>query len=159
MEKNYLSRSKEETIELGNYIAKYLFSGSVLTLTGDLGAGKTTFTKGIGKGLGIDTEINSPTFNICKCYFHKPLSLYHIDAYRLEDVKPENKNIGLEEYIEGDGVCIIEWPIFIKEFIDFNETLNINIHLEKDDIRSISITSTNDKYKELFIKLGEFKYE
>ena len=92
-----ISDSKEKTLKIGNFVAKKLFPGSVITLTGDLGAGKTTFTKGVGEGLGIKDEINSPTFNILKCYFNPTLNLYHIDAYRLEDVSSEGKNIGLEE--------------------------------------------------------------
>ena len=69
------TNSKEETIELGKKISKSLFPGSVITLNGDLGAGKTTITKGIGLGLGIEEEINSPTFNILKCYFNKNVTL------------------------------------------------------------------------------------
>ena len=110
-----ISDSKEKTLKIGNFVAKKLFPGSVITLTGDLGAGKTTFTKGVGEGLGIKDEINSPTFNILKCYFDGSLPLYHIDAYRLED--SPNTNIGLEEVIEGDGVCVIEWGKFIEELI------------------------------------------
>ena len=86
------SCSEENTISLGIKIASLLFKESLILLTGDLGAGKTTFTKGIAKGLNIKDEVNSPTFNILKCYFNKPLNLYHIDAYRLEGVNKENKN-------------------------------------------------------------------
>ncbi len=86
MKVELITNSKEETISLGKELSNYLFKGDVLLLKGDLGAGKTTFVKGIGLGLGIKDEINSPTFNILKCYFNKPLPLYHIDAYRLEDV-------------------------------------------------------------------------
>ena len=85
------SCSEENTISLGIKIASLLFKESLILLTGDLGAGKTTFTKGIAKGLNIKDEVNSPTFNILKCYFNKPLNLYHIDAYRLEGVNKENK--------------------------------------------------------------------
>src|SRR5574344_804081 len=112
------THSKEETIKLGKLISGFLSRGSIITLTGDLGAGKTTFTKGVGAGLGIEDDINSPTFNILKCYFHKPLSLYHIDAYRLEDVAPVQKNIGLEEVIEGDGVCLIECSSVVYVFVN-----------------------------------------
>src|SRR5574344_1399629 len=143
MEIKLISKKKEDTIKLGEFIAKFLKAGDVVTLVGDLGAGKTTFVKGVGKGLKIDDDINSPTFNILKCYFNKPLSLYHIDAYRLEGVAPAQKNIGLEEVIEGDGVCLIEWPMFIKEFIP-EGTLNIDIHLVDGDVRLLTI-STNNK--------------
>ena len=98
------SKSVNETFKIASFITKFLFKGSVITLNGDLGAGKTTFTKGVGKALKIDEEINSPTFNILKCYFNDNLNLYHIVAYRLEDVPEENKNIGLEVIIEGYGI-------------------------------------------------------
>ena len=77
MTSEIITNSKEETIKLGETISNKLFPGSVITLNGDLGAGKTTITKGIGKGLGIEEDINSPTFNILKCYFNNKLNLYH----------------------------------------------------------------------------------
>ena len=149
-----ISKNVNETISLGEKIAKFLFKGSVITLSGDLGAGKTTFTKGIGKGLNIKEEINSPTFNILKCYFNKnDLNMYHIDAYRLEDVPNENKNIGLEEVIEGDGVTLIEWDKFIKEFIDYDLSLNIEILINEDNTRKFIIESKNNQYSKLFEEL------
>lgn len=129
------SKSKEDTIFLGEIIGKLAFKGEIIVLKGDLGAGKTTFTKGVGKSLKVKEEINSPTFNILKCYFSSSIPLYHIDAYRLEDVDVENKNIGLEEVIEGDGIALIEWPDFIKEFIP-EDVLTISIHIESDDSRT-----------------------
>jgi len=154
MEVKFITKSKDETIKLGEFISTYLFPNSVLTLTGDLGAGKTTFTKGVGKGLGIKEEINSPTFNILKCYFNKPLSLFHIDAYRLEGVAKEQKNIGLEEVIEGDGVCLIEWPMYIEDFVPLNH-LNINIHLIKEDIREFVFSSDSKLFTKLLLDLKE----
>jgi len=159
MEFKLISSNKEKTIALGVFIAKFLKVGDVVTLVGDLGAGKTTFVKGVGKGLGIKEEINSPTFNILKCYFSSPMNLYHIDAYRLEGVAKENKNIGLEEVIEGDGVCLIEWPMYISEFIDLNKTLNIDIRIINDDKRQITISTNNTNYKELFLSLKGYKNE
>ena len=148
-----ITNSKEETIKLGEAISKKLFVGGVITLNGDLGAGKTTITKGIGKGLGIEEEINSPTFNILKCYFNNKLNLYHIDAYRLEDVPPAGKNIGLEEVIEGDGVAVIEWPEFIKEMIPFH-SMNIEIHSLGGEKRQLIISSLSPRYKDLIESLG-----
>ncbi|MFA6666833.1 MAG: tRNA (adenosine(37)-N6)-threonylcarbamoyltransferase complex ATPase subunit type 1 TsaE [Bacilli bacterium] len=154
MKINLKTKNKEETIKLGVLISKFLNKGDVITLSGDLGAGKTTFVKGIGEGLGVKDEINSPTFNILKCYFVKPLPLYHIDAYRLEDVSSENKNIGLEEVIDGDGVCVIEWPMFIKEFIDASVTLDITIHTVDENNRNFVIETKNEKhYEKLFAYL------
>lgn len=148
------THSSEETQNLGEEISKFLFEGSVITLDGDLGAGKTTLTKGVGKGLGIDEEINSPTFNILKCYFNDKLNLYHIDAYRLEDVPAEGKNIGLEEVIEGDGVCLIEWPLYIKEMIPF-DSLSVEIHNVGGNERKITLSSNSPKYKNLLETLKE----
>lgn len=148
------THSSEETQNLGEEISKFLFEGSVITLDGDLGAGKTTLTKGVGKGLGIDEEINSPTFNILKCYFNDKLNLYHIDAYRLEDVPAEGKNIGLEEVIEGDGVCLIEWPLYIKEMIPF-DSLSVEIHNVGGNERKITLSSNSPKYKNLLEALKE----
>lgn len=148
------AHSSEETQKFGEEISKFLFEGSVITLDGDLGAGKTTLTKGVGKGLGIDEEINSPTFNILKCYFNDKLNLYHIDAYRLEDVPAEGKNIGLEEVIEGDGVCLIEWPLYIKEMIPF-DSLSVEIHNVGGNERKITLSSNSPKYKNLLETLKE----
>lgn len=117
--------SEQETMDFASKLALVLKKGTVITLKGNLGAGKTVFAKGIGKGLGIKQEITSPTFNILKCYFDGKLPFYHIDAYRLEDSK--NKDIGLEEVIDGDGVCLIEWPMFIEEFIDKHIDVEIEI--------------------------------
>ena len=141
-----ISNSKLDTINLASYIAKFLSKGSLILLTGDLGAGKTTFTQGIAKGLGISENVISPTFNILKCYFHNPINLYHIDAYRLKD---QDHNIGLEEFIEGDGVCVIEWPIYIKELIQPNTYLKVNLELIFGDKRKITISSNSLSYKNL----------
>lgn len=155
MEIKIVSKNKEETLKLGEIIAKNAFIGEIITLSGDLGAGKTTLTKGIGKTLGVKEEINSPTFNILKCYFSSSIPLYHIDAYRLEDIPRENKNIGLEEVIEGDGVAIIEWPKFIEEFLNFNDVLNIVITINENNEREFNISSKNERFNSLFKELNE----
>ena len=126
----FICKNKNETQELGKLIASFSFRGEVITLKGQLGAGKTTFSQGFAKGLGIEGVINSPTFNIVKCYFNSSIPLYHIDAYRLEDL---HQDLGLEEYIEGDGVCLIEWAEFILEVIP-SELLKINIEILENDL-------------------------
>lgn len=151
-------KSESETKKLGETIAKMLFQGSVITLSGDLGAGKTTFTKGIGEGLNIKDDINSPTFNILKCYFGGTLNLYHIDAYRLEGVDEANKNIGLEEVIEGDGVAIIEWPNFISELIPF-ESLQIEIRILENGDREFTISSNAPHYAQILVVLRDGDFE
>lgn len=146
------TKNKFETINLGTYFAKFLEVGFIVLLTGDLGAGKTTFTQGVANGLGINERIISPTFNILKCYFNNNLNLYHIDAYRLEDA---NSDIGLEEFIEGDGVCLIEWPVFISHLIPEN-TISIRITNSGDDNRKIVIESDCDIYENLFKGLENY---
>ena len=138
--------SSDETIELGKKIACFLNRHDVITLNGDLGAGKTTFVKGIAKFFGLN-KIKSPTFNIIKCYFKSKIPIYHIDLYRLEKV---DQNIGLEEYIEGDGIAIIEWSVFLNKKIKIphlDVTIK-NIGVNKREI----IFKTFDKYYEEKIK-------
>lgn len=146
-----ISKNVNDTNKIASVIAEELFVGSVITLNGDLGAGKTTFTQGIGNFLGIKSKINSPTFNILKCYFDGKIPLYHIDAYRLED--NINSDIGLEEVIQGDGICIIEWSIFIEKMVF--EPLNIIIDIIDENQRKFIISSDYDKYKSVFDKLKE----
>lgn len=154
MKLTIISKTIDDTYKIGENLAKLAFRGEVLTLSGDLGAGKTTLTKSIGNSLGIKDEINSPTFNILKCYFHEPISLFHIDAYRLEDVRPEQKDIGLEEVIEGNGLCVIEWPAFIDEMIPF-DSLSVEILLNDDGSRSFNFNTLSPKYFHILEALKE----
>lgn len=100
-----------ETQEIGKQIGRFAYDGLVLLLTGDLGAGKTTFTQGLAQGLEIERTISSPTFTIMKNYQGR-LELNHIDAYRLENL---HQDLGFEERIGTQGVTVIEWPDFIQE--------------------------------------------
>lgn len=113
MMKKFTLNSRDETIALGEKVATNLQAGDVLVLNGDLGAGKTTFTKGIAKGLGIKEIIKSPTFTIIREYQDGRLPLYHMDAYRLEEGGAED--LGLDEYFDGDGVSVVEWAQFAEE--------------------------------------------
>lgn len=151
----YLSKSLSDTEKLAKTISKHLFIGAVLSLDGDLGAGKTTFTKSIAEGLNIKEKVSSPTFNILKCYFEGDLPLYHIDAYRLED--GTNADIGLEEVIEGNGVCIIEWGKFIEELI--YQPLDIKITITSDSTREFLISSKYDKYSKIINAIKEELHE
>ena len=103
-----ISHNPEETFELGKRVAGELRRGDVLALCGDLGAGKTQFVKGLAAGLGIEAEATSPTFTLIHEYQGGRLPLYHIDLYRLEQPE-EALNIGLDEYLDGNGVTAIEW--------------------------------------------------
>lgn len=145
MKVRFISKSEQDTQKLALCIAAKLFRGAVISLDGDLGAGKTTFTKSLGKGLEIKEEVSSPTFNILKCYFSGKLPLYHIDAYRLED--HVNFDIGLEEVIEGDGVCVIEWGKFINSIIF--EPLIIKINILNECEREFVVESEYSKYQDI----------
>ena len=137
------THSKEQTKALGRQIATYLIPGDVILLTGDLGAGKTTLTSGVGEGLGVNEEVLSPTFNIMKCYFKGRIPFYHIDAYRLEG---QNIEIGLDEAIEGDGACFIEWPQFIEPLLP-DERLEIEIHNLGEDEREFLFCYDDDRFE------------
>ena len=139
--------SEEETCKLAKIIVKNCYSGFLLTLNGELGAGKTRFAKAFGEELGVKQTINSPTFNILKCYFEGKLPFYHIDAYRLEGIK---QDLGFEEYIEGDGVCLVEWSTFIDYLLP-KEYLDIAIYILEDDKREFVIESFGEKY-DLIVK-------
>ena len=132
--------SEQETFELGKEIGESAQSGYVFTLEGDLGVGKTIFTKGLAYGLGVREDVVSPTFTIVQEYEDGRLPFYHFDVYRIGDVE-EMDEIGYEDYIHGEGVCLIEWANLIEEILP--ET-RIRIVIEKDlekgfDYRKISI--------------------
>ena len=135
-----LSHSKEETMDLARSLANKLPNGITLTLTGDLGAGKTTFVRGLAEGLHINEVVQSPTFNIMKIYLKGDRPLIHIDAYRLNDV---NTDIGLEEYIGYEnGLTMIEWPLFIEKLLP-KDTIYIELTHNGEDKRTIKISSDN----------------
>lgn len=108
MSKIYTSDKAEDTLNIGAAFAKELKAGDTVALYGGLGAGKTVFTKGIAKGLGIDNEVVSPTFTLLKEY-EGDSKLYHFDLYRIED-EEELEHIGFYDYLGRDGICVIEWP-------------------------------------------------
>ena len=135
----YKSNSAKETENIAIAFANTLNKGDVVCLNGDLGAGKTAFTAGIAKGLGIDENISSPTFTILNCY-SGDIPLYHFDVYRIGD-SSEMYDIGFAEYISGDGITVIEWPQIIEDILpenryEVNITKNLDIH---DNFREISI--------------------
>ena len=141
MEKIIYSKNKEETMAIGHRLVNILPNGSVVKLTGDLGAGKTTLVRGIAEALHIKEVVQSPTFNIMKIYFKGDKPLIHIDAYRLADI---NTDIGLDEYIGyPTGLTVIEWPEFIIDQIP-EEAIEITITHEGDDNRKIIVNGDND---------------
>lgn len=134
------SLREQDTYDLGKKLGENCKSGDIILLNGDLGVGKTVFTKGFGKGLGIEEPINSPTFTIMQIYEQGRLPLYHFDVYRIADPE-EMDEIGYEDYFFGKGVCLIEWASLIEELIPEHVTeIQIEKVLEKGfDYRKITI--------------------
>ena len=118
-------KSEEETEKLAAEFAKGLKAGDVVALTGELGAGKTTFTKAAAEGLGVTERLSSPTFTIVCEYGSGRLPLYHFDVYRVND-GDELFEIGFDDYIHGKGVCLIEWADLIKDMLPEN-TIYVNL--------------------------------
>lgn len=133
-----------ETIGFGEKVGKLLKENDTVLLTGDLGAGKTTLTKGIGLSLGITRNINSPTFTIVKEY-QGNLNLYHIDLYRLSDL---GQDFDLEEYFNLGGVCVVEWPFNVEEILP-QEYLEIKIKYLDENKRELELLPHGKRYQEL----------
>ena len=134
------TNSPEETLEFGKKLGEQAEPGQVYTLVGDLGVGKTLFTQGFAKGLGIAEPISSPTFTIVQEYEEGRLPFYHFDVYRIGDIE-EMDEIGYEDYISGGGVSLIEWSNLIEEILPEERT---EILIEKDlekgfDYRKITV--------------------
>ena len=119
MSEKLIFKNEEETIAFGREYASRLAPGTVIALIGPLGAGKTTFTKAIAKGLGIEETITSPTFTIVCEYDSGRLPLYHFDVYRVSD-PDELFEMGFEEYLYKNGVCLIEWADLIDDILPAN---------------------------------------
>ncbi len=140
--------SLQESQDLGICLGKCITFGALITLEGDLGAGKTTFTKGIAKGLGIEAIVNSPTFTILKQYEGR-MPLSHFDAYRLED---SDLDLGFEEIFESDDVCVVEWARFIEEILP-KERLAITIKKIDDNQRCFIFEAVGQQYKDIIKEL------
>lgn len=138
------SKSTEDTFQIGMRLGQMAEAGEVYTLSGDLGVGKTVFTQGFAKGLGIEESVNSPTFTILQIYESGRLPLYHFDVYRIGSVD-EMEETGFEEYIMGEGVSLIEWADLIKEILPERHTrILIEKNLDKGfDYRQITVTLTD----------------
>ncbi|MDD4202924.1 MAG: tRNA (adenosine(37)-N6)-threonylcarbamoyltransferase complex ATPase subunit type 1 TsaE [Candidatus Omnitrophica bacterium] len=134
----FISSSLEQTLSIGEKLVKTLLPGTVIALKGDLGAGKTVFTKGIAKGLGIKDyrHVNSPTFVIIKEYQKGIMPLYHFDVYRLNDIE-ELETIGYKEYFYGDGISVVEWANKIEEALPDKR---VDVYLEHVDEHTRKIT-------------------
>lgn len=140
--------SAGETVDAGVKLGKILKPGDVVCLNGDLGTGKTAFTKGIAAALGIEGHITSPTFTIVNEY-NADIPLYHFDVYRIAD-PDEMFEVGFEEYLYGSGIVVIEWADIIEDILPGER---ISVHIRKDlgtgtDARVIDIDFIGEKYKD-----------
>ena len=129
-----ISRSEKDTFALAADVAKTLRAGDVILLHGELGAGKTTFTKGLAKALGIEETVTSPTFNYVKEYQSGRLPLFHFDMYRVSDAD-EVYELGLEEYFYRGGVVVVEW----NKFDGIQRPIEVSIRSLGGDVREIEI--------------------
>lgn len=134
----------DQTESLAGAIAENVKPGSVLLLSGDLGAGKTTFTQFLGRYLGVKRRMSSPTFNIIKTY-HGKYTIHHMDCYRLED---SDEDLGFDEYFNDEDISIVEWPQFIEEFLP-DECLSIRITVSDEARRIFNLRSSGSKYTKI----------
>ena len=145
--KKYYSKNEDELINIGHQISRKLQAGDILVLTGELGAGKTTLTKGIAKGLGIHQMVKSPTYTIVREY-EGNLPLYHLDVYRIGN---DPDSIDLDEYLYGKGVTVIEWGDLLGDDI-LDDYLEITIS-KKDDGRELTLKSHGSRSEQIILEL------
>ena len=132
----YLSNSPEQTEAIGAALAKILTPGAILAYRGDLGAGKTAFTRGLARGLGYDEPVTSPTYTIVNEYLGGRLPLFHFDMYRLASAD-DLWDIGWEDYLERGGICAVEWSENVEEAMD--GAISVTIEKLGEDARRITI--------------------
>lgn len=144
MNYKFTSRCEEDTMELAENIESEKFHGMVICLNGELGSGKTVFVKGFAKALGINDTITSPTFSLVKEYLDGEMPLFHMDVYRLEN----NNDFGFSDYLNQDGICIIEWPEMIEEQLP-EERLDVKVKVIDDNTRVFVFTPYGQKYEDL----------
>lgn len=136
----FTTHSAAETEALGEQLAARLTGGEVIAYTGDLGAGKTAFTRGLARGLGITDRVTSPTFTIVNEYEGGRLPLFHFDMYRLSS-SDELYDIGWEDYLARGGVCAVEWSEIVSDALEENELIRVDIKNEcGNDDRTITVT-------------------
>ena len=145
MEFKYTSRSVDDTVRIAQDIESEKFPNMVICLYGELGSGKTVFTKGFASAMEIEETITSPTFNIIKEYPSGELPLYHMDVYRLSESK---EDIGISEYFNKGGVTIIEWADLISDILP-KDRLDIRIKIVDENKRVFYITPHGEEYEDL----------
>ncbi|MBQ9915098.1 MAG: tRNA (adenosine(37)-N6)-threonylcarbamoyltransferase complex ATPase subunit type 1 TsaE [Clostridia bacterium] len=137
MEQVFYTNSEAETLALAETFADRLLGGEVICLRGDLGAGKTVFSKGLCKALGVTEHVSSPTFCLVNEYEGERFPIYHFDLYRIED-PDELYEIGFSEFTEGAGVAIIEWPQRAEEMLPAKR-IEVSIDRDGDDRRKVTV--------------------
>jgi tRNA threonylcarbamoyladenosine biosynthesis protein TsaE len=140
----YSTESVEETSRIGEQLGRLLSKGNIVCLSGDLGAGKTAFTQGIAKGMGVKDYVTSPTYTIINEYEGR-LPLYHFDVYRLNDVS-EMYELGYEEYFFGDGVVVLEWADIVRDIIPGERLWITILNTKGDNSREIIMEPTGEIY-------------
>lgn len=145
-----ITQSAEETQEWARRLAQLAQASDVITLEGDMGAGKTTFTQGLAQGLGVPGVVNSPTFTIVKEYQGR-IPLYHMDVYRIED---EFEELGFEEYFYGDGVTVVEWASRIQSLLP-EQILAVQMKRLSGDERELIILPRGERFEQLSKELME----
>ena len=145
MEYKITTRSVEDTMEIAQNIESEKFPNMIICLDGELGSGKTVFTKGIANALGINEVITSPTFTIIKEYLYGEMPLYHMDVYRLDG---NVDGVGIEEYFTKGGIVVIEWADTIKDILP-KDRLDIKIKVVDEDVRTLVIEPHGKAYEEL----------
>ena len=143
MEYKITTHNERETIELAQNFESEKFPNMIICLDGELGSGKTVFTKGIANALGIQESITSPTFTIIKEY-EGELPLYHMDVYRIDD----DEDFGVEDYFNREGICMIEWAELIEDRLP-SERLDINFKIIDENTRILVFVPHGEKYEEL----------
>ncbi|MGG1514028.1 tRNA (adenosine(37)-N6)-threonylcarbamoyltransferase complex ATPase subunit type 1 TsaE [Paenibacillus oryzisoli] len=146
------SREEADTDRLGGLLSGYLQPGTVITLDGDLGAGKTRFSQGFARAIGITEHVNSPTFTIIKEYEGDHLPFYHMDMYRIS--QEEADELGLEDYFYGTGVSLIEWSSLIADLLP-PDRLAITISLLEDQSRVFHLTPYGLPYESWCLQMKE----
>ncbi|MBR4672561.1 MAG: tRNA (adenosine(37)-N6)-threonylcarbamoyltransferase complex ATPase subunit type 1 TsaE [Bacilli bacterium] len=145
MDYRITTRDERETINIAQNLESEKFENMIICLEGDLGSGKTIFTKGFAQALGIEENITSPTFNIIKEYLNGEMPLYHMDVYRLDG---KVDGIGLEDYFTKGGVVIIEWADMIRDYLP-EERLDIKFKIVDEETRTLIFIPHGQQYEEI----------
>lgn len=145
MEFKFISHSEEDTIELAQNLESEKFPNMVICLDGEMGSGKTVFTKAFADSLAIKEHVTSPTFNIIKEYYDGEMPLFHMDVYRLDG---NTDGLGIEEYFSKNGVVIIEWADTISDILP-KERLDIKFKLVDENKRILMLKPHGKKYEDL----------